>query len=68
MKKIIVGVLFIVVLLSFTGCGAKRAIHCDSCGCELSVGEKSNVEEDWIIYCDACHDELWGDDPILGNN
>ncbi len=68
MKKIIACVLFIAALLSLSGCGAQRAIYCDSCGCELSVNEKSDVEDDWLVYCNACHDELWGDDPILGSN
>ncbi len=65
MKKILIAVMTLFVLLTMFGCKAKT-LHCDHCGKEVSVRESSNMEEDWIIYCDACNEKLFGDDPLLG--
>lgn len=69
MKKFI-GIIFVVVcvFLVMTGCGKTKTLHCDNCNKEVEVKEKSNMTEDWIIYCETCNEELFGDDPILGNN
>ena len=45
-----------------------KILHCDHCGTEIKVSESSNMEEDWIIYCETCNEELFGDDPLLGND
>ena len=66
-RKIVFVLALVFVLLSFTACGKTKVLHCDHCGTEISVGEKDKTEEDWIIYCEECNEELFGDDPILGN-
>lgn len=46
--------------------GYTKILHCDHCGEEVEVKESSNMEEDWIIYCEKCNEELFADDPLLG--
>ena len=66
MKKVMILLSVAVLLLALAACGAAKILHCDACGQEISVKESSNMEEDWIIYCESCNEELFGDDPILG--
>ena len=66
MKKIIFILIVICTLLVLTGCGKTKILHCDHCGEEVEVKESSNMEEDWIIYCEKCNEELFADDPLLG--
>ena len=66
-KALLIFLLSIIVALLLSGCGEKRIVHCDHCGGEIKVDVDSNVTEDWILYCDPCNEELFGDDPLLGN-
>ena len=66
-RKISLILALLFVLLSLTACGKTKALHCDHCGTEITVAESNQMEEDWIIYCAECNEELFGDDPILGN-
>lgn len=66
MKRIIIAICALALLLSVTACEGKKILHCDNCNVEVTVGESSNMEEDWIIYCDKCNEELFGDDSLLG--
>jgi len=69
MKKLICLLLLATLCLTiFCGCGEKKVLHCDHCGKEIKVEKSSNMEEDWIIYCESCNEELFSDDPLLGNN
>ena len=68
MKKVLVLLLVACMLLAVVGCGRTKTLHCDGCGKEVTVKEDSNMEEDWIIYCEQCNEELFGDDPLLGPN
>ena len=65
MKKLVV-LLVICSLIVVAGCGKTKVLHCDHCNKEVTVEESSNMEEDWIIYCEECNEKLFGDDPILG--
>ena len=68
MKKAIVLTLAVLLALgSLTACDPTKILHCDHCGKEVSVKLSSNMEEDWIIYCAQCNEELFADDPLLGN-
>ena len=67
-KKIIVLLISLAVALALFACGEKKVLHCDHCGAEVSVEAKSNMEEDWIIYCAECNEMLFGDDPLLGGD
>lgn len=67
MKKCVITILLLTAALStFAGCG-KKILHCDHCGKEVETSQSSNMEEDWLIYCAECNEELFGDDPILGS-
>ena len=67
MKKCVAVMLMLSVLLTLlAACGKAKLLHCDHCGDEVRVSASSNMEEDWIIYCKTCNEELFGDDPILG--
>lgn len=66
LKKIIALLCAVCMLLCCAACGEKKILHCDHCGDEVAVDADSNMEEDWIIYCGPCNEELFGNDPILG--
>lgn len=68
MKKILCLLLVLSVILVMAACGAKKIVHCDSCGKEIAAEAGSNVEEDWIVYCPQCEKELLGDGVISDNN
>ena len=61
MKKLICILLTLSILLLLAGCGATKTLHCDSCGNEVVVKQSSNMEEDWIIYCAPCNQELFSE-------
>ena len=65
MKKILIGTMILLALLTMFGCKTKT-LHCDHCGKEVTVKESNVMEEDWIIYCEECNEKLFGDDPLLG--
>ena len=68
MKKRIVAVIFamLVLLSTLCGCGEKKELTCDHCGTKVLVSAKSNMQENWIVYCEECNEKLFSDDPILG--
>ncbi len=68
MKKLSIILLVSFILLSLSACGKTKILHCDGCNREVKVKQDSNMEEDWIIYCEECNEEFFGDDPLLGNN
>lgn len=68
MKKFLGVLLLACLFLTLGGCMKTKILHCDHCGTEIKVSESSNMEEDWIIYCETCNEELFGDDPLLGND
>ncbi len=56
MKQILAITLLLMLLLC--GCGEKKVLHCDGCGAEIGVTADSNVNEEWILYCKACEQQL----------
>lgn len=56
----------VAALCMLVGCTGSKILHCDHCGKEVTVEQSSNMEEDWIIYCPECNEELFADDPIVG--
>lgn len=57
MKKLFALALVAALCLSLTACGSKT-LHCDGCGAEVQVAQNSNMEEDWIIFCHDCEEEM----------
>ena len=64
-KKISLVLLALGLLTCTTACGKTKVLHCDNCQKEVKVEESSNMEEDWILYCEECNEELFGDNPIF---
>ena len=57
MKKLLILAAILALCLSLTACGSK-ILHCDGCGAEVKVSQSSNMEEDWIIFCHDCEEEM----------
>lgn len=66
MRRIIILLCFICSLVFLTSCTETKTLTCDGCGTKVEVESDSNMEEDWIIYCKPCQEELFKDDPLLG--
>ena len=66
MKKLLCLLICVTVLFVMSACGKTKTLHCDYCNKEVVVSEDSNMEEDWVLYCAECNEELFGDDPLLG--
>lgn len=65
MKKLLCILMVISFMFVMVGCGATKTLHCDKCGKEIQVKESSNMEENWIIYCSECNEEIFGDNPVV---
>ena len=65
MKQLMFLLLMMIFLLFSAACGEPKVLHCDNCDAEVTVDASSNMEDDWSIYCEACNEELFGDDPVL---
>ena len=64
MKKITAVILIAIMIFTLSAC-ASKTLHCDNCNKEIKVSEKSNVEEDWILFCSECEKELFGEEGIV---
>ena len=62
MKKIILAVMLMLLsfclMLSIIGCEESKILQCDGCGKEVEVEESSNMEDDWIVFCEECSEDL----------
>lgn len=67
MKKYLALLLCLGLLLTLAACGAEtKIVHCDRCGAEIVVEADSNVnDEEWILFCGDCEEELYGDEPLV---
>lgn len=68
MKNLMILLLTAVLLLTLAACGEKGIVHCDSCGNEIVLDRGSKIEEDWIVFCATCEEELFGDNPVVSPN
>ncbi|MBQ3089662.1 MAG: hypothetical protein IJD21_03760 [Oscillospiraceae bacterium] len=66
MKRAVLFALAALLTLGLSGCAMKE-LTCDHCGKAVTVSQRSNMEEDWIIFCPECNEELFGDDPVVGD-
>jgi len=64
--KILIALLLTVLLL--IGCSEPRYVNCDACGKPQQVGQGSNVDESWIVYCDECYTERFGEDGLISGD
>ena len=58
-------VLLLVTMLVLTGCGKGAMVSCDHCGKEMKVRAGSNVDDSWIVYCEDCELELFGEEGLV---
>lgn len=65
-KRILSLLILTAMLLTLAACEKTRIVHCDRCGAEIVLkADDSNVDEDWILLCGDCEEELYGDDPLI---
>ena len=60
--KILIALLAALLL---TGCHETRTVACDGCGKPQPVEKGSNITDDWIIYCDECYTERFGEEGLV---
>ena len=66
MKKfftLAVTLLCLVALLA--GCGERKTVTCDGCGKEQKVEPGSKMDDSWIVYCDECYTEFFGEEGLI---
>ena len=57
LKRAITFLLILTLAFCLASCGKeKKELTCDGCGKTVTVDAKSNMEEDWIIFCEECGD------------
>ena len=53
-------------LLLLGSCGKEtRTITCDGCGQEITVDAKSNITDEWIVFCQTCEQERFGGTGVV---
>lgn len=65
MKKLLCLIITSALIFALCGCIKMKTLSCDGCGTEVSVRESSNMTDEWIIYCEECNEEFFGDNPLL---
>ncbi|MBQ3504936.1 MAG: hypothetical protein IJA75_09575 [Oscillospiraceae bacterium] len=63
MKKL--ALLLAALLLLLPGCGETRTVTCDHCGAQIELPADSKIEDDWIVFCKACEEDLFADNPVV---
>lgn len=53
------------LLALLAGCGGTKIVHCDHCGDEIELAADDKIEEDWIVFCKTCEEELFGEEPVV---
>ena len=60
--KILIALLAVLLL---TGCSEPKTVKCDACGKPQQVEKGSNITDDWIVYCDECYTEIFGEEGLV---
>ena len=58
MKKLLCLLPALVMLLTLIACGDAKTVSCDRCGAEIIVEKDSNINDDWIVFCKDCEEEI----------
>ena len=58
-KRVLAAAAALGLMCALFGCGKEKLLHCDGCGGEIRVEADSNMDEDWIIFCERCEKELF---------
>ena len=59
-RKIIAVVLLVIIFGGIFLIGNKKTLHCDSCDKIIRVSKRSEMEEDWMIFCEECNNAMTG--------
>ena len=66
MKKYITMVIILLcMIVLLAGCGEKKTVTCDGCGKVVEVEAGSKMDDSWIVYCDTCYTEFYGEDGLV---
>ena len=58
-KTIVLALMMLLALSSLSACkGETKTLTCDGCGKQVQVSAKSEMEEDWIVFCKDCEPEI----------
>ena len=58
--------LLAMAMLLLSACGKEqRTVICDGCGAQIQVDADSNITDEWILFCDTCEKDLFGEDGIV---
>lgn len=64
-KRILSLLILAAMVLALAACGEPKTVHCDRCGAEIVLEADSNIDEEWILFCGDCEEELYGDNPLI---
>lgn len=64
-RKVVCFLLALILLTALSGCGKTRSVACDGCGKQILVGAGSDITDEWILYCQTCETELFGEDGLV---
>ncbi len=62
-RKIIAVLLLVLIFGGIFLIGNKKTLHCDGCDEIIRVSKNSEMEEDWMIFCEDCNNAMTGDLP-----
>jgi len=55
MKKTLLFLVTLSLAVCLVSCtGEKKELTCDGCGKTVDVSAKSQMTDDWILFCDEC--------------
>lgn len=57
-RKIIAFILIALIIGGIFLIGNKKTLHCDGCDKPIKVSRKSEMQEDWVIYCKECNNSM----------
>ena len=57
--------LFCLLPLTLFACGKSKTVTCDHCGGEIKLSSGSDITDEWIVYCETCEVELFGEDGLI---
>jgi hypothetical protein len=65
MKKRLCLLLALMLMLTMFACGKAKIVTCDHCGEEIKLPSGSDITDEWIVYCETCELELFGEDGLI---
>ena len=55
LKKAMILLMVLALMLGMTACAKEtKELTCDGCGKTVMVEADSNMDEDWILFCEEC--------------